>query len=96
MIYYQLISRYTDSNEQSAILILTRSCEDADYDNHLQETKLIAKVHIVNALDNAAPVYTEEIKTLTLAEFNNIVKGPDDLDVNLDIINEYNLDDETI
>lgn len=94
MIYYQLISRYTDLNGQPAIFVLTRSCDDLEYANHLQETKLMAKIHIVNSVNDASASYTEELRTLTLTQFNNIIKGPDDLTINFDIINEYNLNEE--
>lgn len=93
MIYYQVISRYVDLNAQSASLILTRSCEDLEYNSHLAETRLMAKIHIVNTLKNAEASYTEEVRSLTLTQFNNIVKGPDDLSINFDILNEYDLNE---
>jgi hypothetical protein len=85
MIYYQYKATYiNDLNTLSSILI-TRSCEDIEYNSHLLETKNITKQIIKASNNNVLPNITEQIKTLTEVEFNNIAKGPDDLEINSDI-----------
>jgi hypothetical protein len=84
MIYYQYIATYTNNLQQSSIITSTRSCEDIEYDTHLLETKTIVK-QFIKASNYVMPNIIEQIKTLTETEFNNIVKGPDDLEINPDI-----------
>lgn len=91
MIYYQYIAAYVNPDNANSTIVLTRSCEDAEYNTHLGETKTIAlQAMYVNNYE-AIPAFSEEIKSLTLTQFNAIVKGPDDLEINPDII----IDDET-
>ena len=85
MIYYQYIATYTNNLQQSSTILSTRSCEDAEYNTHLLETKTIVKQFIRASNNNILPSIIEQIKTLTETEFNNIVKGPDDLEINPDI-----------
>jgi hypothetical protein len=85
MIYYQYIATYTNNLQQSSTITSTRSCEDVEYDTHLLETKTIVKQFIKASNNNVLSNIIEQIKTLTETEFNNIVKGPDDLEINPDI-----------
>lgn len=85
MIYYQYITEFKDPYNQDSKLILTRSCEDAEYASHLAESKTIAKQTMKQACKGVIPVFTESTKLLTLAEYNALIKGPDNLEINPDI-----------
>lgn len=85
MVYYQYRVNYINYNNYSSSIILTRSCEDINYDNHLQESKIIARQQIYLNNNNIIPSLTESVISLTQTQFNNIVKGPDDLGINPDI-----------
>jgi len=86
MIYYQYILSYVNPQGLTAKITLTRSVDDPLYADNLEESKVIAKQQaFVN--DGVLPdPFTETINTLTLAQYNAIVNGPDDLEPNPDII----------
>lgn len=86
MIYYQYIKSYTNPQGLLSRVTLTRSVQDADYSTHLEETKLIAQQQVfIN--DGVLPsIFTETINTLTEAQYNLIVNGPDDIAPDPDII----------
>jgi len=85
MIYYQYITKFKDPYNQDSTLILTRSCEDLDYDAHFEETKIIAKQTMKQACKGVIPVFTENTVMITLTQYNTLIKGPDDLEINPDI-----------
>jgi hypothetical protein len=84
MIYYQYIATYINNLNSTSSVLITRSCEDIDYNSHLLETKNIVK-QVIKASNGTIPPLTEQIIFLTEIQFNNIVKGPDDLEINPDI-----------
>jgi hypothetical protein len=86
MIYYQYIKSYTNAQGMTARVTLTRSVEDVDYPSHLEESKTIADQQIFVNDGELPAVFNEVINTLTLAQYNAIVKGPDDLEIDPDII----------
>jgi hypothetical protein len=81
MIYYQISYSYSLEGKPCTLLI-TRSCADAEYPQHLQETKTIAAQTMRENNNGVLPVFTETVNTLTLTQFNAIVKGPDNLEIN--------------
>lgn len=92
MIYYKYTASYTDVNNQPATLLIIRSCDDSEYDAHLNESKIIAKQTIVKNNNNTEPTLMQEVVSLlTLQQYNTLVKGNDDLEINPDI-NIENLD----
>ena len=84
MIYYQYKATYTNDSDLTSSVLTTRSCEDIDYDSHLLETKNIVK-QTIKASNGTVPPLTEQIIFLTQTQYNSIVKGPDDLEINPDI-----------
>jgi hypothetical protein len=86
MIYYQYKANYKNKKNLDSEVVLTRSCDDNDFDNHLSETEIIAKQVMKKACDDLIPPFNESVIFLTLAQYNSIVKGPDNLEINPEII----------
>ncbi len=79
MIYYKYTYTFNDDDFKKAIISITEKCEDVDYDASLQDTKLIVQQQMY-LIYSKTFVGTEDTTTLTLAQYNAIVKGVDVLE----------------
>jgi phage tail tube protein FII len=79
MIYYKYTYTFNDNDSKKAVISITEKCEDIDYDASLQDTKLIVQQQMY-LIYSKTFVGTEDITTLTLAQYNAIVKGVDVLE----------------
>ncbi len=80
MIYYKYKVNYVNKLNTNTEVLATRSCEDIEYDTHLQETKLIVQQSVLDSNGNI-PTINEEIIFITENEYNQIVLGSDDLEI---------------
>ena len=85
MIYYQYTTTFKDRLGLDSVLVLTMSCEDAEYATDLAKTKQIAKQTMKQANNGTLPTFAETTKTITLTEYNTIIKAPGELEINPDI-----------
>lgn len=79
MIYYKYTYTFNDDNSKKNVMSITEKCEDVDYEASLKDVKLIVQQQIYLSYDKTF-VGTEDIATLTLAQYNAIVKGVDILE----------------
>jgi hypothetical protein len=79
MIYYKYTYTFNDDDFKKAIISITEKCEDVDYDASLKDTKLIVQQQMY-LIYSKTFVGTEDTTTLTLAQYNAIVKGVDVLE----------------
>jgi len=79
MIYYKYTYTFNDDDFKKAIISITEKCEDVDYDASLKDTKLIVQQQMY-LIYTKTFVGTEDVATLTLAQYNAIVKGVDILE----------------
>ena len=79
MIYYKYTYTFNDDDSKKAIISITEKCEDVDYDASLKDTKLIVQQQMY-LIYSKTFVGTEDTTTLTLAQYNAIVKGVDVLE----------------
>jgi phage tail tube protein FII len=79
MIYYKYTYTFNDDDSKKVVMSITQKCEDVDYPTSLEDTKLIVKQQMY-LIYSKTFVGTEDIATLTLAQYNAIVKGVDVLE----------------
>lgn len=79
MIYYKYTYTFNDDDSKKAVISITEKCEDVDYDASLKDTKLIVQQQMY-LIYSKTFVGTEDTATLTLAQYNAIVKGIDVLE----------------
>jgi hypothetical protein len=79
MIYYKYTYTFNDDDSKKAVISITQKCEDVDYAASLKDTKLIVQQQMYLNY-NTTFVGTEDTTTLTLTQYNAIVKGVDILE----------------
>jgi hypothetical protein len=79
MIYYKYTYTFNDNDSQKVVMSITQKCEDVDYPTSLEDTKLIVQQQMY-LIYSKTFVGTENTETLTLAQYNAIVKGVDVLE----------------
>jgi hypothetical protein len=79
MIYYKYTYTFNDKESKKAVVSITEKCEDVDYAASLRDTKLIVQQQMYLNY-NTTFVGTEDTTTLTLTQYNAIVKGVDILE----------------
>lgn len=79
MIYYKYTYTFNDDDSKKVVISITEKCEDVDYNASLKDTKLIVQQQMY-LIYSKTFVGTEDITTLTLAQYNAIVKGVDVLE----------------
>ena len=79
MIYYKYTYTFNDDDSQKVVMSITQKCEDVDYPASLEDTKLIVQQQMY-LIYSKTFIGTEDIATLTLAQYNAIVKGVDVLE----------------
>lgn len=79
MIYYKYIYTFADDSQKDSIITIVEKCEDADYTTSLESTKLIVRQQIYLIYDKLFDG-VENVITMTLAQYNALVKGEDILE----------------
>lgn len=79
MIYYKYTYTFNDDDSKKVVMSITEKCEDVDYAASLKDIKLIVQQQMY-LIYSKTFVGTEDIATLTLAQYNAIVKGVDVLE----------------
>lgn len=79
MIYYKYTYTFTDDSQQNSTITIVEKCEDADYTTSLESTKLIVRQQIYLIYGKLFDG-VENVTTLTLAQYNALVKGEDILE----------------
>jgi len=84
MIYYKYTYTFNDDDSKKAVISITQKCEDINYAESLQDSKLIVQQQMY-LIYSKTFIGTEDTTTLTLAQYNAIVKGVDILEPILDL-----------
>lgn len=79
MIYYKYTYTFNDDDSKKVVMSITEKCEDVDYAASLKDIKLIVQQQMY-LIYSKTFVGIEDIATLTLAQYNAIVKGVDVLE----------------
>jgi hypothetical protein len=80
MIYYIYKIEFTNANGNPVSISQARSCEDADYDVSLEETKLIVSQQAWANNDFAlVSDYTESTSNISASQYNIIVTDPSEI-----------------
>jgi hypothetical protein len=79
MIYYKYIYTFTDDSQKDSTITIVEKCEDADYTTSLESTKLIVRQQIYLIYGKLFDG-VETVTTITLAQYNALVKGEDILE----------------
>jgi hypothetical protein len=93
MIYFKLTSTFNLPNGNYTDFSMTLQCQDADYQAALNEAIIVARVTAKRMCANVEPSITNNVVTLTLAQYNALVKIPDPDPIDVDIVeleNELN------
>lgn len=76
MIYYKYTYTFTDDSQQNSTITIVEKCKDADYTTSFESTKLIVRQQIYLIYGKLFDG-VENVTTLTLAQYNALVKGED-------------------
>jgi hypothetical protein len=79
MIYYKYTYTFTDDSQKNSTITIVEKCKDADYTTSLESTKLIVRQQIYLIYDKLFDG-VENVTTITLAQYNALVKGEDILE----------------
>lgn len=79
MIYYKYTYTFNDDESKKAVMTITEKCKDVDYTTSLESTKLIVRQQIYLIYGKLFDG-VENVTTLTLAQYNTLVKGEDILE----------------
>jgi hypothetical protein len=88
MIYFKLTSTFNLPNGNQSTLTITLQCLDADYQATLDEAIIVARVTAKRMCANVEPAMTNNVVTLTLAQYNALVKTPEAIDVDIPLLEE--------
>jgi hypothetical protein len=88
MIYFKLTSVFNLPNGNETNLVITLKCEDVEYQATLDEAIIVARVTSKRMCANVEPAMTNNVVTLTLAQYNALVKTPEAIDVDIPLLED--------
>jgi hypothetical protein len=88
MIYFKLTSTFNLPNGNQSTLTITLQCLDADYQETLDEAIIVARVTAKRMCGDVEPDMINNVVTLTLAQYNALVKTPEAIEVDVVALEE--------